>query len=206
MNDTIWRVLRVGATIGAASTILALGLQSRSLRQQNRDLVTRFSKPHPGLIVPAFTARTLSGVSVAVGDGGGDDRQILFFFSTTCEYCRLSLSALMRVDSALRAGAAPHATLLAVALDSSSGLRRLIDSARFSAPVILLPSHRLALLYRVLTVPQLMIVDGLGRTIFAREGELTGPGAVDSVITAASRRPAATPGKNSVTARTLNAR
>jgi thiol-disulfide isomerase/thioredoxin len=207
MRDTMRRMLTVSAGGALTLTVLLLGLQNRSLRRDNTDLVRRFSKPHPGLLVPAFTAKTLSGVTVAVGEGVGDDRQILFFFTPSCEYCRRSLPSLMRVDSALNRGAAPHTKLYAVAVDSSrSALQQLVDSVRLPVPVLLLPSHRLALLYRVRAVPQLMIVDAAGRTIYAREGALIGPGVVDSIVAAASRGPAAPLGKTSVTARSLEAR
>jgi hypothetical protein len=44
-----------------------LGRQNRSLKQANRDLMTRFTQPHRGLIVPSFRAASLAGDSVTIG-------------------------------------------------------------------------------------------------------------------------------------------
>jgi hypothetical protein len=198
VRDTTGRILTVSTAGALTLTVLVLGLQNRSLRQQDRDLVLRFGKPHPGLIVPAFAAKSLAGVTISVGEGVGDDRQILFFITASCEYCQRSLPALQSVDSALNRHPDSHTKLLAITLDSSTiTLQHIVDSVGLSVPILVLPSRRLALLYRVRAVPQLMIVDAAGRTIYAREGALVGPGVVDSVVTAAvSRRPAVVPGKS----------
>ncbi|HEX9483513.1 MAG TPA: thioredoxin-like domain-containing protein [Gemmatimonadaceae bacterium] len=168
----------------AASAVLILGIQNRALRQRNRDLIVRFTAPHPGMLVPAFTARSLVGDSVTIGASSLDERQVLFFFTSTCPYCVRSMPALRLLDSLLRREHRRRAPLIAVSLDSAGGTHGFADSVNAMMPVVVVPSERMRLLYRVRSIPQLMVLDSGGRTVYARTGELTGSVVRDSVAPA----------------------
>ena len=194
--------------IGAGITTLAvsvfvLGRQNRSLKQANRDLVTRFTQPHRGMIVPSFRAASLSGDSVTIGQLSADGRQVLFFFTTTCEYCRSSFAILETVDSAIANDTVLKSRLYAVELDSIDAVRRFADSARFAFPILHLPDSRIAALYRLRGVPQLIVLDSAGRVTYARAGALNSSPALDSVMNGIRWRPrfvAASPAQTAIAA------
>jgi len=184
-------VRRIGIGAGAALLVVSvfvLGRQNRSLKQANRDLVTRFTQPHRGLIVPSFRAVSLSGDSVTIGQLKSDGRQVLFFFTTTCAYCRSSFATIQAIDSAIAKDTVLKPRLYAIGLDSVAALRRFADSAGFAFPILLFPDSRIAALYRLRGVPQLIVLDS-GRVTYARAGELRGTAAFDSVMSGILWRP-----------------
>lgn len=200
MHATSRNALIITAAACIAGTVFWLGQQNRALRTRNSRLIAQFSQPHPGLIVPAFTAAVVGGDSVTIGAAPDDRRQVLFFLSTTCEYCVSSLPAIVALDSALARTAGAHDRVYLVAVDSPPAVRHFADSARLATPVALLPGRRIALLYRVRAVPQLLVVDSGGRTLYARAGELRAGSALDSVLAAVTRRPARAPAATSLVA------
>lgn len=171
--------------IALAATVMALGLRIRTLEARNRGLMRRFTEPHPGMLVPAFTTTSVSGDSILVGTPAGDLRQVVFFFTTTCGYCGASLEQLRRLDAELTSATGRSGALLLIGLDSAELVRRYADSLSLDVPVLTMPSLRLALLYRVRAVPQLMVIDSSGRAVFTRAGALVTRSSVDSVMRAA---------------------
>jgi thiol-disulfide isomerase/thioredoxin len=189
MRDSVRRVGVTAAALVLAGSVLVLGQQNRLLRQANRDLLKNLSRPHRGMLVPVFFVRTLAGDTVTIGESREDGRQVLFFFTTTCEYCRASIPVLLRLDAALRRDPTLRGKLYVVAFDSATVIRRFVDSVGLAVPVVVPPSGRFATLYRVRAVPQLMVLDSSGRTTYARAGELNGPGVLDSILAGVAWRP-----------------
>lgn len=190
MDNRFERVLLAATALGLAVTVFLLGRQNRTLKNENSALLTRLTEPHRGFIVPSFRAQSLSGDSMLIGEMNRDGRQVLFFFTTTCVYCRNSLGAISRIDSALRRDTLLRADLFAVSVDSApSQLKRFVDSSRLSVPILRLPDTRLSVLYRIRGVPQLLVLDSAGRVTYARSGELAAPEAVDSVLNGIMWRP-----------------
>ncbi|MGH7712182.1 MAG: TlpA family protein disulfide reductase, partial [Gemmatimonadaceae bacterium] len=167
-----------------AAAVLILGVRNRALGERNRGLVRRFTEPHPGMLVPSFAAASVRGDSIVVGDMSDDTRQVVFFFTTTCSYCKASLQKLIALDSSLKSARTTNNELLMVGLDSAAAVRRYADSLRLPMPVLLMPNQRLALLYRVRAVPQLMILDSTGRAVYTRAGALVTQASLDSVLAA----------------------
>lgn len=107
------------------------------------------------------------------------------------------MSCLLRsLDSTFRVDSGAKASLYLVGLDSADKVRRFADSANVAVTVLNVPTSRMALLYRVRAVPQLIVLDTAGRAIFTRAGALLTTAARDSVLEAVRsrvrlRRPAA---------------
>ena len=59
-----------------------------------------------------------------------------------------------------------------------------------------MPSARLPMLYRIRAVPQLVVLDSGGRTVFARAGTLKGTGVVDSIVAATVQRGSPSPARD----------
>lgn len=172
-----------------AAAALVLGVRNRTLEVRNRSLVRRFTEPHPGMLVPSFAAATVRGDTATVGAPSGDTRQVVWFFTTTCSYCRMSLDKLRALDFALEHALSAESELFMIGLDSAAAVRRYADSLRLPMPVLLMPNQRMALLYRVRAVPQLMVLDSSGRAVYTRPGALVSQVSLDSVLAAVGDRP-----------------
>jgi peroxiredoxin len=177
------RLFLLGVVI-VAVTVCVLGLQNRKLRSEQRAILHRFLQPHPGMLVPEFVARSLRGDTVTVGTTSDDSRQVLFFFSTSCVHCTKSLPHIAWLSDSLSSTPALRSRVIAIAMDSGAPLRRFVDSTGFRIPVFEMPSSRLGLLYRVRAVPQVIVLDSSGHTVYARAGSLASSGAMDSILSA----------------------
>lgn len=189
MNAKLRSVVTAVSVFVLAAVVLVLGLRNRALEERNRGLVRRFTEPHPGMLVPSFRAITVRGDTAIVGAPKADDRQVLWFFTTTCSYCSVSVDRLRSLDSALKSTSSSSAELLMVGLDSAAAVRRYADRLRLSVPILLMPSQRLALLYRVRAVPQLMVLDSSGSALYTRAGALVNQVSLDSILAAVRYRP-----------------
>jgi peroxiredoxin len=140
---------------------------------------------HDGSYVPPVRVALLNGDSVTLGElGEGTRRQVLFFFTTTCPYCRATVPVWRDLaDSLARAGA--RVQVLGVSLDSAAATRSYQAAQRLTFPVVLLPSRRYAVLYKALAVPQTVVLDAEGRVRYGTIGPLRRSAVLDSVYHAA---------------------
>jgi peroxiredoxin len=155
--------------------------QNRSLTEQNELLARRAVEPRPGLFVPALEVATLDGTSVVLGEIGRS--QLLFFFNTTCQFCRASVPAWNEIAERLKETA--DIAVYGVALDSVARAQAYAEEQGLTFPVIAKPDPRLGGLYRVSGVPLVLITTDDGRMAYVRLGVLESPTAIDSVVAAA---------------------
>lgn len=155
--------------------------QNRTLTEQNELLARRAVEPRPGLFVPALEVATLEGTSVVLGEIGR--RQLLFFFNSTCQFCRASVPAWNEIAALLESD--PAVEVYGVALDSAEVAAAYAAEQGLRFPVIAKPEPRLVGLYRVSGVPLVLILNEDGRMAYARLGVLESPAAIDSVVAAA---------------------
>ena len=169
-----------GVTAGGVQLVR----QNRALTHANRVLLQRATQPHAGLFVPSYPAVTLDGTPVTLGAVG--HRQVVIFFRTSCPYCRASTPAF----NALAERLAPDSTVAVygVALDSVDTARAYAAEHGLRFPVIAELAPRLVGLYRVSSVPLILVLNEQGRMTYARLGVLDSA-AVDSVVTATDARP-----------------
>ncbi len=176
----------------AVTLVTLLGAQNRRLKGQYADLMQRATQPHPGIFVPTFHAATLGGDSATVGTTVAGAAQILFFFTTTCPYCRESLPAWKQVASQFKA--VGSASVYGIALDSLHLVQEYAKEHELGFPVVMFPEAKLAQLYRVRRVPLVMVLNEEGRVVYSRAGPLTTQSAIDSVLEAETvSAPAARP-------------
>jgi len=179
----VW-VLLGGVTAGGVYLIQ----QNQALADQNRLLIRRAVEPHAGLFVPTYEAATLDRVPVTLGALG--HRQLLLFFRTSCPYCRASTPAWNTLAERLQTH--PEIAVYGVALDAAEAAKAYAAERQLRFPVIARPDPRLVGLYRVSSVPLILVLNENGRMAYARLGVLDSPRAVDSVV-AAAPTPAASP-------------
>ncbi|UCD24386.1 MAG: TlpA family protein disulfide reductase [Gemmatimonadota bacterium] len=146
-------------------------------------LTERIRHPYVGMYVPTVTLPAVTGDPVLLGGPPGGHVQVLFVFSTSCQYCKASLPAWKQIAAEL--AASEGAEVIGVSIDSVETTRRYLKENGIELPVVSLTDQRLRALYRAGITPQMLIVDARGRVSYARIGALTDGAAVDSVVDAA---------------------
>lgn len=111
--------------------------------------------------------------------------QLLFLFTTTCPYCRASLTGWNRIATDLADDT--DVQVLGIAVDQGE---EGVDVARYQAthglrfPVLGFPHPKLEALYRARTVPLVVLLDADGQVLWSRVGALETQAAIDSVLVA----------------------
>jgi cytochrome oxidase Cu insertion factor (SCO1/SenC/PrrC family) len=138
----------------ASSLVVVLALQKRDLVTRVETLTERIRHPYVGMYVPAVTLSAVTGDSVLLGGPPLGRVQVLFVFSTRCQYCKASLPAWKQIAAEL--AASERVEVVGVSLDSVDATRRYLGE------------HGI----------DLLVVS------FTRIGALTETGAIDSIIRA----------------------
>jgi peroxiredoxin len=176
------------ALVVAVTLVVVLSGEARTLRAAYKDLAQRTSEPHAGIFVPTFPATTLGGAPVTIGRTT-QGRQVLFVFTTTCPFCLASLAQWNRLAQILDTLGATRTSAYGLSLDSVSATRSYAARHSLRFPVIVFPEHKLVFLYRARVVPLVMVLDSVGRVLYARLGVLTNSTASDSILIAVLRAP-----------------
>ncbi len=176
------QVVSLGALTVALALVGVLGTQNRSLERRYAALAEQARLPYVGLTVPPFDAATLDGDSVRIGKSGEGSAQILFFFTTTCPYCRATLPAWNRIAS--EAGKQGEVAIYGIQLDSAQSGLEYAEEHGLGFPLVTLPDPRIRQWYRVRLVPTTVVLDRTGLVVYARGGEITARETIDSVLAA----------------------
>lgn len=185
-------VALLAATLGVAvGLLIVVADQKRVTVEQYRELYELAMHPHAGMYVPEYTAHSPEGDAVRLGAVEPGRYQLLYFFTTTCPYCRESVDAWKRLEREARATG--WVDVYGVALDSAHLARAYGKEHELTFPVVLMSDPRYARLFRVSGVPLTMLVAPRGQVWYARRGELSDGAAIDSVRTAFGEPPAEWP-------------
>lgn len=191
--DRFFRYLPHVALAAAAVLVVVLGRQKSALVDENSRLRERILSPYPGMYVPSFRTATLDGAPVVIGEAPAGARQVLFVFTTTCQYCKATLPAWKRIAAESRTAEGGKPAVLGISLDSVDVTRKYTADHKLTYPVAQLTDPKLIAMYRAGSVPLTLVLDEQGRTIHSRVGEISTPAAIDSVITAVRWKPAPPP-------------
>ncbi len=167
----------------ACALVVVLALQNRALTRRQSDLILRSTSPQPGLFVPTASLRSLDGDQVTIGEPRPGGQQVLFVFTTTCQYCLASLPAWESIATRARSGQS-GIEVYGVSLDSLDVTRQYATRHKLSFQTVLFPPGKLPSLYRTRNVPLTLIIDADGRVAYARVGVLSEQTVVDSVLAA----------------------
>lgn len=177
---------RIGALAGfsaAVALVVVLALQKQRLEDRYNALRERLTSPQPGFRLPWVPARTLAGESVTLGRPDSARLQILFFYTTTCPHCRVTVPAWNSVAQQVA-----DAEVLGVQLDSPHRAAAYRDSVGLRYSVVPFDSAlavRVTDWYRIGGVPLTIVADHDGRATYARRGRIETPEASDSIVAAA---------------------
>jgi len=201
MTERIRSLLPILGLTVAAALVVVLSLKVRDLNERYARLYQRATGPHAGMWVPTFRAATSTGDSVTIGETKDGTRQVLFFFTVTCPYCKSTLPAWDEMTRKLAAYKDPRVEVYGVSLSSPDSTRKYMEQNEVAFPVLHFPEEKLSRIYRAGAVPATVVLDEQGRMIHARVGEIskTERPAIDSVLTMArwkpEPRPAQQPGE-----------
>ncbi len=176
-------VLVIGLA-GAAVLVVVLASQKRDLLARIESLTTRIRDPYVGMYVPAATLPSVTGGSILLGEAPPGHVQVLFVFSTSCQYCKASLPAWKQIAAEL--AASEGVEVVWVSLDGVEPTRRYLVEHGIELPVVSLTDQRLRALYRAGTTPQTTVVDAEGRVGYSYLGAVTEAVVIDSILNAAA--------------------
>jgi peroxiredoxin len=170
------------ALLGAALVLVViLTGQNGGLRGDLEDLQYRNTRPQAGQYVPAFRGATLDGDSVTVVPGDPSARQVLAVFTTTCPYCEASVPAWNQLAEELGPEGVP---VIGISLDSLQAAAAYGATHGLRYPVVRFPSRAIQHMYRGGWVPATLVIDGEGRVLHSRMGQLDSGIAMDSILAA----------------------
>ncbi len=182
------RRVRLTVTALLLTLFVAVGLLvrvaegKRAAEESWNDLYDRAAHAHAGMYVPVYAARSLDGDSVRVGDAGPGVRQLLYFFTTSCPYCRASIGTWGSVAARAQAQALAGVEVYGVGVDSAHLVAAYAEEHGLNYAVVPLTEARWARLFRVSGVPLTLVVEPSGRVSYARRGEFVGRAPADSVL------------------------
>lgn len=168
----------------AAALVVRLSQKTDNLQLRIATLQERAYLPYPGYWVPTFTAVSLRGDSVTLGEAEPGTGQLLLVFNTSCPYCLASLPAWRELTLIADTSSVLRLLVMGVSLDSANVTSLYVHEHDLPFDVVGFPAPKLVHLYRVSTVPRIVLLDHEGRVLYSRTGALEGRAGVDSVVQA----------------------
>lgn len=178
LRTVLWAIALTAASV----LVVVLASQKRDLLDRIDLLTSRIRDPFPGLYVPTVTLPSVGGDTITLGNASPGAVQVLFVFSTTCQFCKASLPAWKRISGEF--ANSEKVQVVGISLDSVEATSRYLMENGIRLPVVSFTDRRLRALYRAQITPQTLIVDAEGKVSFTRIGAVTETGAIDSIIAA----------------------
>jgi cytochrome oxidase Cu insertion factor (SCO1/SenC/PrrC family) len=175
------RHLPLAALAVAAALVVMLARQNRALRADQMALLDRATIAYAGMWVPSVPATTVDGAELRLGEPARGGAQVLYFFTTTCRYCKASVPALKKLASRLDSRVA----MIGVSDEPAEDTRRYTRAHSLPFATASVPGRRVVGLFRARTVPLITVVNADGRATYTRYGTLESDAAIDSVVSAA---------------------
>lgn len=189
-------IVLASALVFATVLVVVLALHVRQLREDQRWLVDRATKPYVGMYVPRVPLDTLDGTRRLLGQPRAQ-YQVVFFFTTTCPHCRASLPLVRSIARQLDAVSGGGAEMLGVAYAAAPVAAAYAREHALPFPVIASEDRRTSMLFRARKVPLLLVIGRDGRIRYSRIGVLSSKEGVNGVLSAVRNtdRPGADPTK-----------
>lgn len=107
-----------------------------------------------------FTLKTLSGEKIKMSSYKGDDKVLLFFWTTWCPTCQVTLPKVL-ADSEKIQKRGVKLMLVNVGEDEKK-VRSFLESERINVPLLLDPKFQVADSYSVFSIPTFVLIDTNG--------------------------------------------
>lgn len=181
----VWiEIVAIACAVTCACIVLGLAARLKSESARHRAIVQRVTRPADGMWVPNLTLPTIRSDSVRIGGWAIHRPQVLFFFTTTCPYCRSSIPAAAVLDSVART---MGVEMVGVSLDEPALTSTYVSEHGISFKVGLMNAPGDKLAYRAFDVPLFLILSDSGRAIRARVGVVENGIVLDSLLVSLRR-------------------
>lgn len=191
LSDRWFVWLSQAALLAALVLLVALGRKHRELGKNLAIVRSQLGVLNAGDAVPILHTLSVAGDSVHVGDAQPGHRQVLFFLTKECPFCRATMPAWRAIADAVR-DSGGIVSVVAMGIDSADQLPAYLKSNGITVPVIALTDRRMRKLFRAAAVPQTVVLGEDGAVLYARTGQIVNSQVRDSVISAAFQRNAFT--------------
>lgn len=186
-----WTVALLATGLVLATVlVVVLALQLRKANADMRWFAERATRPYVGMYVPRVPVASLDGQTHELGQPKAD-YQLVFFFTTTCPYCRASLPLVKNIARDLPATSGQRAEILGVAFATPAQAQAYAREHALDFPVIALEDRRISMLFRARKVPAFLVIDRNGRVKHSHSGVLNTKHSVKDILAAV--RPEAAP-------------
>ena len=172
--------------ICALTLVLLLAHRSREQKIELQRVRMSLRVPHSGQVVPAAVALKANGDTLLLARQG--HRQLIYFFTTTCEFCKQSVAGWKEVARRVKSDSLHDVDIVGVAIDKAGDIDAYAKQHDLTYPVAHFVSDRDRLVYGARAVPFTVLLDSTGRMAYARGTALTQPLAIDSVVAVALGR------------------
>ena len=120
-----------------------------------------------GSQAPDFTAETVNGASVSLGDAGGKEATMLVFFASWCPHCNKEAPLISQLENEYE-----NLRVVMVGIDDrddSEKVREFVDRYGIEGPATYEPSLRST--YQASGYPTIYVIDGKQEIVAAHSGE-----------------------------------
>ena len=169
--DPAYILLLIALAI-AAFWILKLSKDQASLARSMANVEGTLSGPQTsevGDIVPPFKTLSLSGESGEI-TYNGTSKYLLYIFSPSCDVCQQEIPTVNRLYPRLQESGYQ---VKGVSIDAIDKSRQNLQGKDLAFEILLMPNMAVQRTYRVVSIPQLMLVSAKGQVEWVHYGALT---------------------------------
>lgn len=165
--------------------VLALAYEVGVLKPQAKELRRRKALPYVGQLVPVVRVASLNGDSLTIGETANGRSQVLFFFATSCEFCKATLPEWQALARQLLADSARRFDVYAVSVSPQDSTLAYIAEHELPYPVLRIEVLRTLRLFRVKGVPMTIVVEPNGQIAYVHPSVIASRAQRDSIFDAA---------------------
>jgi peroxiredoxin len=123
-----------------------------------------------GDIVPPFKTQSLSGEPAEI-TYNGTSKYLLYIFSPSCDVCQHEIPTINKLYPRLQENGCQ---VKGVSIDDIDRSRERLQGKELAFDVLIMPNMAVQRTYRVVSVPQIMLVSAKGQVEWVHYGALTG--------------------------------
>jgi len=169
--DPAYIILLVALAI-AAFWIMKLSREQAALARSMANVEGTLSGPQTsevGDIVPPFKTQSLSGESAEI-TYNGTTKYLLYIFSPSCDTCQREIPTINRLYPRLQESGYQ---IKGVSIDPMDKSKQQLQGKELAFEILLMPNMAVQRTYRVVSIPQVMLVSARGQVAWVHYGALT---------------------------------
>jgi peroxiredoxin len=169
--DPAYIVLLVALAV-AAFWIMKLSREQAAMARAMGAVEGTLSGPQSsevGDIVPPFKSQNLSGEAAEISYNG-TSKYLLYIFSPACDTCQREIPTINKLDPRFQESGYQ---IKGISIDSMDKSRQYLQGKTVAFEVLLMPNMAVQRTYRVVSIPQVMLVSAKGQVEWVHNGDLS---------------------------------